>query len=136
MNAISAHGFVVKRNGTGIAELRATTPPALQWSALDVHRRTGEHSFNSNVVVAALVNAVQELAARIDALDGRKEPDIKPVLDHAAAIGLDVPGVAEVIARDLAQEKVDDAIAEKRAARHALQSKQAAKTSPIDDTVA
>jgi hypothetical protein len=90
----------------------------LPWipDAVDQHRRTGQYSLNPQVLVAALVNAVQELAQRVDLLDGKREASPVAVLDLATAVGLDTEQVA-------AQVQVEEA--DERAARQALISRQA-----------
>lgn len=70
--------------GFGAQDVRPWLP-----DAVDEHRKTGDLSFNPHVVIAALVNAVQTLASRLDALDGQKEPAANAVTDWAAAVGLD-----------------------------------------------
>jgi endosialidase-like protein len=57
--------------------------------AVDEHRKTGDLSFNPQVIIAALVNAVQTLAARLDALEGTKAEVPTPVTNWAVAVGLD-----------------------------------------------
>lgn len=47
------------------------------------------YSFNALVVLAALVNAVRDLTARVEALDQQPLPPLAPVADLSAAIGLD-----------------------------------------------
>jgi hypothetical protein len=49
-----------------------------------------EYSLNTQVILAALVNAVQELETRLDAVDNRITPSLVPVVDLSAAIGFDV----------------------------------------------
>lgn len=75
--------------------------------SIDVHRKTTYLSFNAHVIIAVLVNAVKELALRVDALDGKKEKEIKPIQDWATAVQFDAkkvpiedPGAVNVPIKD------------------------------------
>lgn len=60
--------------------------------AVDVNRETGQFSLNQFVIIAALVNGVQAIADRIDALDEKREPVLSPLgslAEFEHAIGLD-----------------------------------------------
>lgn len=68
--------------------------------AVDAHRRTGDLSLNPHVIIAAMVNAIKELAIRVDSLDNKKENDATPIVDFNAAIELDSIEVARIIAEE------------------------------------
>jgi hypothetical protein len=80
--------------------------------AVDTNRQTGQFSLNPFVILAALVNATKQLAARVDALDGTPEPPLTPLVDMAgfeAAIGFDRAKIkADITAKPAVKEVTDD----------------------------
>ena len=85
-NAISAHGTIVKRNGTAIGELRDITPPALTRNTFDTTtqndlddsyvvgiRRKGELSFTINLLQSGEATHGKAAGLLKAYLDGSKD---------------------------------------------------------------